>query len=143
VPEDDGRLRQILLDELDHFTIDGRRLFELVGRWRPLFPRAKMSLDQHRRLILRQVPDDDQDRLIWQVFPGVKLLDVRNRNFVERLFRAMGRPAVRMAVKNQLVEGFHRHVSGIIVITDDFAEDLRADAFDFLLMKRRMLEHIG
>jgi hypothetical protein len=90
-----------------------------------------MGLDQSGGLILCQVPYDDQDRLIRQVFSGVELLDVRDRNFVERLFRAMGRPAIGMAVKNQLVEGLHGHIPGIIVIADDFAEDLRADPFEF------------
>jgi len=55
----------------------------------------------------------------------------------------MGRPAIGMAVKNQLVEGLHGHIPGIIVIADDFAEDLRADPFEFLFVERRMLEHVG
>ena len=55
----------------------------------------------------------------------------------------MGRPAIGMAVKNQLMEGLHGHVAGIVIIADDLAEDLRADPLKVLFVECRVLKHVG
>ena len=102
-----------------------------------------MGLDEGHRLFLSQVPDNDEDRLIGEVLSAVKLLEVGYRDPVQGFFRPMGRPAVGMAMKDQLMEGLHRHVAGIVVIAHDLAEDLRADPLHFLFGKGGMLQHIG
>ena len=102
-----------------------------------------MGLDEGRRLFLGEVSDDDEDRLIGQIFPGVKLLNVRDRDFAQGLFRAMGGPAIGVAMKDELMKSFHRHISWIVIIAHDLAEDLCADPFDFLFVKGGMLQHIG
>lgn len=49
-----------------------------------------MGLHQRRRLLLRQVTDDDEDRLVRHILFGVELLHIGDRDFVQRVFGAVG-----------------------------------------------------
>ena len=46
-------------------------------------------------------------------------------------------------MENQLVKRFHRHVARIVVITDDFAENLCPHTLEFCFVERRVLEYVG
>ena len=46
-------------------------------------------------------------------------------------------------MENQLMEGLHGHVAGIVVIADDLAENLRPDPLNLLFVECRVLKHVG
>ncbi len=83
-----------------------------------------MRLHECRDLFRRHVAHDRENHLTWRVFPGVESHDVGMGNLVERLFGPVEGPAIRVAVKNQLIEGFHRDMARIIIVARHFAQDL-------------------
>ena len=84
-------------------------------------------------------------RIVWlgKILFGMKLLNVGDSDSIQRVFGAMSRPAIGMAMKNQLMEGLHGHVAGIVVIADDLAEDLRPDPLNLLFVECGVLKHVG
>ena len=54
-----------------------------------------MILNEGRRLFLREVPDDDEDRLVGQVLFGMKLLNVGDSDSIQRVFGSHGPASYR------------------------------------------------
>jgi hypothetical protein len=81
-------------------------------------------LHESRDLFRRHVAHNGENHLTWGVFPGVKAHDVGMGNLVERFFSSVQRPAIGMAMKDQLIEGFHCDMAWIVVVARHFPKYL-------------------
>lgn len=101
-----------------------------------------MRLHEGGGLILRQIADNGYDRLIGKILSRMELLDIRRRNLAERFLTAVGRPAVRVPMENQLVESLQRDMAGIVFIACYFTDDLGTHPLELLLVKGGVHEDI-
>lgn len=143
VTDHNGRLREIFFDELHDFFVDDSLLFNRSGRHYPFLPSPEMGLDERRRLLHGDITDDGQDDLIGEIFFGVEVLHVRQGDLAQGFLRPVHRPTVGMILKNQLIEGLHGDMPGIVIITGNFTEDLRSHSFELLFGKGGALKNVG
>ena len=138
----DGGLGEIFLDQLDRSSFDRRGVFRIPCWRRPFFPGSEMGLYQRGGLFDRDVADDGEDDLGRGVFPPIKGLHVGQGDLAERLFRSIDRPTVGMAVEDELIERLHGDMARVVVVACHLAQQLGANPFEFLLMKRGVLQHV-
>ena len=102
-----------------------------------------MGLHQCGGLFKRDVADDGEDDLGRGVFLPVKGLHVGQGDLVECLLRSIDRPTVGVTVEDELIEGFHGDMARVVVVARHLTQELGANPFEFLLMKRGVLQHVS
>src|SRR6476659_5963732 len=92
-------------------------------------PCPKTLCELSSGLIGRDVSHNREDRLIRDVFSRVKLNDIGPFNLGKRLFCAGNRPTIGMAGENDLFKRLSGHLSGIVFLALNLAQDLAPDSF--------------
>ena len=101
-----------------------------------------MGLYQCGGLFKCDVADDGQDDLGRGVFPPIEGLHVGQGDLVERLLRSIDGPTVGVSVEDELIERLHGDMARVVVVACHLAQELGANPFEFLLMKRGVLQHV-
>ena len=135
-------LGEVFLDELDRSPFDRRRFLCIPCCRRPFFPAFKMGLYQCCGLFQCHVSDDGENDLGRGVFPPIEGLHVGQGDLAERLLRSIHGPAVGVPVEDELIERLHGDMAWVVVVACHLAQELGANPFEFLLMKRGVLQHI-
>ena len=83
-------------------------------------------------------------KMTWagDVFPPIEGLHVGQGDLVERLLRSIDGPTVGMSVEDELIECLHGDMAWVVVVACHLAQQLSANPFEFLLMKRGVLQHV-